>query len=225
MLSWSKAAAWNLEGEKDSGGVILRGEEYSENYFDIIGDKEGFDRRLIKLNGFPALQISGRDEFYYTLAVRARELLIDCAYANARNIYNGARVSAGVCGLNTLLTNTYEEIGLVYSNQWQQSIFSFDTRHMFETGRGEDFLIGKIGGVEVFDRYFSISSLENSYPQKVIQSASGCFDFGSAVVFLVFERSDVNTPKYLDVFQSVEPMQFQRMQEADLVELAVDECI
>ena len=225
ILTWSKAAAWNLEGEKDSGDIILRGEGYSEKYIDVIGEKEGFDRRLIKLNGSPALQVSGRDEFYYTLAVRGKEVLIDCAYANARNIYNGARGYAGVCGLNTLLKMNYDEIGSSYSNQWQQSIFSFDTRPVFETGRAESFLIGKIGGIEVFDRYFSISSLENSSPQKVIKSASGCFDFKSAVVFLVFERSTVNTLKYLDVFQSVEPMQFKRMQEADLINLAVDECV
>ncbi|MEB2519731.1 hypothetical protein D3C76_1105200 [compost metagenome] len=225
MLVWSKAGAWQLVGEKSTGNILLRDEGGGSSYANIIGEKEGFDRRFITLNGFAALQVSGRDDFYYTLAVRGREVFIDCAYANARNIYNGAQVTAGMCGLNKPLEQAYDEVGTRYSNQWQQSIFSFDTKSLFETGRAQDFLIGVIGNVEVFDRYFSIYSIENSSPQKVIKSASGCFYFGSAMVFLVFEKSSANTPRYLDVFQSVGPIRLQRMQEADLERLAVDECV
>jgi hypothetical protein len=224
MLIWEEAVAWQLVSNKEAGNIILHDEGYTSNYANIIGEKEGFDRRFVTLNGSPALQVSGRDEFYYTLSVRGGEVFIDCAYVNARNIYNGARVSAGICGLHTLLDETYDEIGPSYSNQWQESIFSFDTKAVFETGEAEDFPVGGIGGVRVFDRYLSISSLENSSPQKIIKSASGCFNFRDAVVFLVFVKGRMNELEYLDVFHSGEPMRFQRMQEADLVKLAVGGC-
>jgi hypothetical protein len=225
FLACSKVNAGEIVGENKTGSLILHSNGRQVVYENIIGGKEGFERRLIEINGFPALQVMARYNFYYTLVIREGGVLIDCAYFDARNTYNGARASAGMCGLNVQLSEVYDEIAQEYSNEWRASIFSFDTSPVFEKGRATNFLLGKIGGVEIYDRYLSAEALENASPQKYIKSASGCFNFGDAVGFLVFLNDDKRQLKYLDVLQSVEPMKLQRMQERDLKNLAVDKCM
>ncbi|MNL18886.1 hypothetical protein D3C87_1400550 [compost metagenome] len=203
---------------------MLRDSNSEAIYKNIIGDKDGFNRKLVSVNDSPALRVSARYKFYYTLTPRENEILIDCAYFDARNIYNGARASAAICGLNTQLTENYDEIAQDYSNTWRESIFSFDTKEVFESGIGKDFFLGKIGEIEVFDRYPSANSLENSAPQKIIKSRAGCFNFADAVGFLVFINKDNPILHYLDVLRSEDPMRLQRMQEQDLKKIAVEKC-
>lgn len=214
-----------IEGES-VGSIMLRsnGDDGKKIYEGIIGEKDGFQRSLIAINRAPALQVNSRFEFYYTLTVVEDEITIDCAYFDGRNIYNGARASAAMCGLNVILERNYDEIAQNYSNGWRNSIFSFDTSLMIERAEAEDFLIGRIGSVEIYDRYSSLSSLENASPRKIIKTREGCFDFGNAVGFLVFLNKNAPILRYLDVVRSEEPKIFQRLQEADLKALAVEKC-
>lgn len=208
-------------------GLILlhrNGEDCEKIYEGIIGEKEGFQRSLIDINGMPALQVNSRFDFYYTLNVVDGEITIDCAYFDGRNIYNGARASAAMCGLNARLERDYDEIAQLYSNVWRESIFSFDTRPLIEKDEATNFLIGRVGSVEVYDRYSSLISLENSSPRKIIKANEGCFDFEDAVVFLVFINKDAPRLEYLDVIRSEEPKIFQRLQEKDLKKMAVEKC-
>ena len=226
FLVCSKAVSREIVSGQIPGSIMLRNSSSEVTYNNIIGDKEGFDRQLISINDSPALRVSARYKFYYTLAPRENEILIDCAYFDVRNIYNGARASAGICGLNIQLTENYDEIAQDYSNTWRESIFSFDTKEVFESGKTrKDFFLGKIGEIEVFDRYPSASSLENSAPQKIIKSRFGCFNFAEAVGFLVFVNKDNPTLHYLDMLRSEDPMRLQRMQEQDLKKIAVEKCM
>lgn len=210
--------------ENEEGGLVLRSNGRQNVYSNIVGDQDGFDRRLIYINGFPALRVAARFEFYYTLVVKHDGILIDCAYADARNIYNGVRVSAGVCGLNVKLSENYDEIAQDYSNIWTESIFSFDTSPVFKDYRPTSFLLGRVGSIEVYDRYPSAAALENAAPQKYIRGTFGCFNFGNSLGFPVFLSGVKNEFKYLDILRSTDPMVFQRMQEQDLIKIAVDEC-
>lgn len=224
FLTYSKAASREIVSGQIPGSIMLRDSNNEVIYKNITGDKEGFDRKLISINDSPALRASARYKFYYTLTPMENEILIDCAYFDTRNIYNGARASAGICGLNIQLTENYDEIAQDHSNTWRASIFSFDTSEVFESGIGKDFFLGKIGEIEVFDRYPSANSLENSAPQKIIKSRSGCFNFADAVGFLVFINKDKPILHYLDVLRSEDPLRLQRMQEQDLKKIAVKKC-
>lgn len=226
LLCISSAHGAEIAEGGDVGGIVLRinGGASTKIYEGVVGEKEGFQRSLIDINGKPALQVNSRFEFYYTLNVVDGEITIDCAYFDGRNIYNGARASAAMCGLNARLERDYDEIAQLYSNVWRESIFSFDTRPLIEKDEATNFLIGRVGGVEVYDRYSSLISLENSSPRKIIKANEGCFDFEDAVVFLVFINKDAPRLEYLDVIRSEEPKIFQRLQEKDLKKMAVEKC-
>lgn len=219
-----RAIAGEIVDGKIPGSILLRDKGREVLYRNVVGDKDGFGRTLINLNGAPVLRVSARYEYYYTLIASENKALIDCAYFNVRNIYNGAAASAGMCGLNIELYEGYDEIAQMYSNEWRSTIFSFDTGDILALGKGKEFSLGKIGEVEVFDRYSSVDALVNASPQKIIKSNSGCFNFGSVVGFLVFLKQSAQSPKYLDVLRSEEPMVIQRMQEQDLKRIAVDKC-
>lgn len=221
----SNAVAAEIRSGGESGSVMLQIGSEEVEFKNIVGNSYNVDRSLIDINGSPALLVLSRDSSYFTLLINGREVLIDCAYFDMRNNYNGAKMTAGMCGLNAPLNETYSEIAQSYSNAWTEAIFSFDTRGIFEDGVGRDFLLGKIGEVEIFDRYSSANSLENSLPQKIIKSHTGCFNFGEVVGFLVFLNKDKPTLQYLDMLRSEEPMRLERLQEQDLEKLAKGKCM
>lgn len=163
----SKVAAGEIVSGKTPGSIMLRDNGREVVYENITGVKEGFDRRLMDINGSPALQVIARYNFYYTLVIEEDGLLIDCAYFDVRNTYNGARASAGMCGLNMQLSEVYDEIAQDYSNKWRAAIFSFDTRPVFEKGMATNFLLGEIGDIEIYDRYPSAEALENATPPEI----------------------------------------------------------
>ena len=223
--SCSVAAAGEIKSGKKPGSIVLYDNSHQTVYEGIVGSKYGLDRSLVSINGSPGLAAISRYRYYYTLLVGRGEALIDCAYFDVRNVYNGARASAGMCGLNVQLSESYDEIAQDYSNEWRSLFFSFDTSPVFEKGLATNFLLGRIGSVEIYDRYPSVEALENASPQKYIKSDTGCFNFEDAVGFLVFLNKEKPHLQYLDVLRSVEPMRFQRMRERDLKDLAVNTCL
>lgn len=211
--------------EGKAGSIVLRDKGREIVYENVVGMREGFYQILTSVNGSPALWASLRDNYFITLIVGPKGLLIDCAYADVRNIYNGAKVYAGMCGLHTGLNEKYVEIAQGFSNKWTETIFSFDTRSVIDNGVAENFFLGKIGSVEVYDRYPSWPALERLAPQKYIRSDAGCFNFGGAVGYLVFINPEKPQLKYLDILRSEDPMRLERMGEQSLKKLAVEECI
>lgn len=224
FVAYSSLSFGEIENGKTPGSIVLRDSVRKVVYEGITGERHGFYRKLISINNSPALWVANRYKYYYTLLVNQGGIKIDCAYVNARNTYNGARVSAGKCGLNIPLREDYDEIAQKYSDEWEDSIFSFDTQAVLGSDAGKDYLLGRIGEVEIFDRYPTAISLENSSPQKIVKGPFGCFNFAEAVGFLVYLDKDKPTLQYLDVLRSEEPMRFQRMQQKDLTEIAVEKC-
>lgn len=221
----STSIAADLIHKKGDRDIALRKDTHQITYKDIIGMKDGLYRSLTTINGKPGLYVGSRDDFYYTLKIVNDSILIDCMYSNVRNKYMNSMASAGVCKLNIPLDKNYYELTYLDANKWQDSIFSFDTQPILKTGNGADYLLGKIGEVEIFDRYPSVDAIINSSPQKVIKSPAGCFNFGSDVGYLIFLNTESSLLHYLDILRSKEPIRFQRLGASELKALAVDKCV
>lgn len=220
-----KAIAGEILNGSEAGSIILRDVHGETIYHNITGFEYNIDRSLVEINGLPALLVLSRDSFYFTLLAKGREAVIDCAYSDGRNNYNGARMTTGMCELNIPLDEGYVELAEKLSNSWWSSIYSFDTQPILKEGLATSFLLGVIGDYKIYDKYTSRGTLENASPQKYVKGPLGCFDFGSTVVFLVFSGGDNLKPKYLDILQSMEPIVLQRLEEGDLKKIAINKCL
>jgi hypothetical protein len=223
-MACSAANALDVFAGDKNGSIVLDKAGRQKVYENIIGDDYDVRRSLSTINGSPAIVVLDRDFQYLTLAVEHDQIVIDCTYSDTRNNYNGARVTAGVCGLHWPLDETYRDVARQYSNHIQESIFSFDTQALVYGSMPSSFLLGNIDDIEVYDRYLSVMALANASPKKYIKGPYGCFDFDTAVGFLVFLDKDSPELKFLDVLESQEPMILKRMSYRDLIKLAVDEC-
>jgi hypothetical protein len=155
-------------------------------YENIVGNDFDVLRSLSTINGSPALIVLSRDVQHLTLAEERDQIVIDCAYSDTRNNNNGAKVTAGICGLHWPLDETYGDVARQYSNHIQQSIFSFDTQPLGDGLIPDSFLLGNIDDIEIYDRYSSETTLANASPKKYIKGPDGCFGFDAEVGFLVF---------------------------------------
>lgn len=217
------AEAGEISSNEADGSLTLAVDGAGYRYEDIIGEYEGFDRWFTTINGAPALVVLGRDSYYYTLEIVGKEIRVDCSYVDARNSQNGAGVLAGSCGLGIPLESSYSLIGQSLANEWKEKIFNFEIVDFSGTkGRG-DYFLGKIGEVEVYDRYASFSDVENSSPVRYIKTNKGCHFFHQAKVFLVFSKK-LGSLSRLDVLKSEEPLTFYGLSEVELNAAVSESC-
>ncbi|MEQ7921638.1 hypothetical protein ABQX22_20765 [Xanthomonas sp. WHRI 1810A] len=212
-----------VDGSKE-GSIVLRAAGHERVYENITTTEQYVNRSLSIINGSPAVLVLGRDTQYFTLAVERDQIVIDCAYSETRNNYNGARVTIATCGLNLQLDETYSDAARKKTENIQQMIYSFDTQLIANNSGPASFLLGKINDIEIYDRYPSVSALENAMPEKYIKGPFGCFNLGNTSGFLVFSSRGSPEIDYLDILQSEEPLRFQRMHFRDLKKLAVKPC-
>ncbi|MBD8708841.1 hypothetical protein IFT47_19620 [Pseudomonas sp. CFBP 13711] len=223
-MSTGLSADFSLSSSADNTILTARVDGHEFKYPDIIGDQDGLWTTDGLINNAPALYVLGRDSYYYTLKTHAGGVHIDCAYADARNSTNGARVLAGMCGLDERIIEDFQVIAQNYSNDWQDSVYGFDTWPMISNKTSGDFLLGKIGEVEVYDRYASIDDLLNAKPEKYVKTSSGCYYFKQKLAFLVFNKPRPDKPVFLDVIRSHDPFLLDRLTEAKLTKMAVRKC-
>lgn len=212
-----------IEEGNNTGSLTLKTAGITVIYNDITGDKNGFFRSLLPINGSNGLIALGRGEHYYTLNVHDNQIQIDCIYINDRNNQNGANISAAVCDSNTTLNPDYTDISQNLSNFLTQSIYSFDTSPVMK-GLKSRFMLGKIGAVEIYDAYDSEDDLINSRPAKYIKTKTGCRLMKEANAFLVFINPQARNPSYLDVIKNLSPMTIERLDEQELAKMATDQC-
>ena len=223
-MSTGLSADFSLSSSADNTILTARVDGHEFKYPDIIGDQDGLWTTDGLINNAPALYVLGRDSYYYTLKTHAGGVHIDCAYADARNSTNGARVLAGMCGLDERIIEDFQVIAQNYSNDWQDSVYGFDTWPMISNKTSGDFLLGKIGKVEVYDRYASMDDLLNAKPEKYVKTSLGCYYFKQKLAFLVFNKSRPDKPVFLDVIRSHDPFLLDRLTEAKLTKMAVRKC-
>lgn len=215
--------AWNITKSADERSAVFSRGGHDVEVENVLGDQDGLSRENTTLNGKPALMSMSRGTYYYTLDEAAQQPSIGCVYSDDRNRYNYARVLVGECAMDVLIDSEYAVSGQALVNRLSQKLFSFDTSPIFEGGEGKAFYLAKIGNFLVYDVYSSMSSLTNSSPRKYIVGEEGCYRFKEESVYLVFVRNNEN-PIYLDVVTHVDPLRLQRLGEADIAALTVEEC-
>lgn len=222
-LDCAKLNASELNAYVRNEQLIIKVEGHEFVYRDLLGKQGGFYGAVIPFNGKFALSLLGRDRFLFTLDYQGGRPVIDCIYADARNKRNGARVTAGACGFDVGVTARFADIAHGLSTYWKNTVYGFNTRPIFENAKGEDFLLGYVGDVAVYDRYGSTEDMINSSPRKFVKTHRGCFYFGDATVYLMFSEEG-ESPEYLDVETSVDPTVLTRLGIEDLRKKAVDKC-
>jgi hypothetical protein len=209
---------------QESGTALLfENKDHKTRYENITGDRHGLSRGITEINGAPGLFSLGRGDYYFTLTQNNADLLINCAYSDDRNTQNGARVRAGICNLDAPLNEAFGEIGQQYANQWESSVYSFDTSKLIEDNQSTDFLLSHVGTVAVYDRYPSTQALENSNPVTYVKSTQGCFYFNDDSVYLMFSQHN-HGAESLDIMTSADPLTFERLNEKALTQLARERC-
>lgn len=200
--------------------LYVRNSSIEHSVTDILGDKGGVDRVLVTINGQSAIFVLGRDSYYYTLRLDGEQVMVDCVYVDGRNIYNGARISVGECGLGTLLESNFYEMGMELLAQQIRDVYSFDTKAGAH-GSGR-YLIGKLNGIEFIDEYLTKESLMDSRPNKLVQWGGRCYKFDTDLVFLTKVGGAI---RYVDVVRSLDPMRLQRLDGDHVRRLVVDGCL
>lgn len=222
-LGCLNAEALELEAVEGQDNLLIKVEGHVYRHEHLLGMQGGSYNGITSVNGKPALFSYGQDKFLFTLLPRHGKPVIDCIYADARNKRNGARVTAGACGFDVVVTTRFADIAHGLSTYWKNTVYGFNTRPIFENARGEDFLLGYVGDVAVYDRYGSTEDMINSSPRKFVKTHRGCFYFGDAMVYLMFSEEG-ESPEYLDVETSVDPTVLTRLGVEDLRKKAVDKC-
>ena len=206
--------------EERGRDLYVRNSSMEHSFKDIFGDKDGVDRALVAINGQSAIFVLGRDSYYYTLRLDGVRVMVDCVYVDGRNIYNGARILVGECGLGTLLESNFYELGMELLAEQSRDVYSFDTKTVAHGGGR--YLIGEINGVEFFDEYLSVESLMDSRPNKLVQWRGRCYKFDTDLVFLTKVGGGI---RYVDVVRSLDPMKLQRLDGDEVRRLVVDRCL
>jgi hypothetical protein len=214
---------WEMAPGSAEGSVIFSKGSYSVEIEDVIGDQYGVHRYIGSVNRAPALIALSRGVYYYTLDAGSFVPSVDCIYYDDRNKRNGARVSAGMCGLSAKIDSGYVDIVEEFGSRWTQGVYSFDTYGVFSSGKGKDFFLAKIGDVSVFDAYKTPGAIDAVAPEKILKSSAGCYSFERQVVFLVYVVGS-DGPVYLDVLLQSDPVQLKRLGIAELAALAVGGC-
>lgn len=223
-VSTGLSAAFFLSSNTDDGSLTAHVDDREFTYPEIIGDRYGLWTTDGMINNAPALYVLSRDSYYYTLKADAHGAYIDCAYVDGRNPMNGAGVLAGMCDLDEKIVEDFQSIAQDYSNKWKDSVFGFNTRPMLDHNAGAEFLLGRIGKIEVYDQYPSVDALFGAKPEKYIKTGSGCYYFKQKLAFLVYNKAQPDKPVYLDVIRSHDPFLLDRLTEAKLTKMAVNRC-
>lgn len=173
--------------------------EYDKNYSDIVGDKNGTYRDLIRVDGRPALFSSSRAESIYTLYTLDGNVLIDCVYTNFRSQYSGVTVRKAVCGLNEELTPNYAEIPYKYLSKWQEQVDGLDISQTREKGAQLKIEDTTKSGFKLKTIYRTMTDLENGTPLTYIESSDLCYLANQKDAYLVYDNKNISIPDKIQI--------------------------
>lgn len=171
----------------------------------VVGSEGETTRELVDFNGGKALHyenLASRSTFeaYFTLMRNAKDVFIDCIYANIRNEQNGILINKAVCGLNRPLAEEYDEAIYDFSDEWKSFTDNIAIEPLLRVPPlplevGESTL----GEAKLSRIYNSKDNLSVSAPEAVIEKGAGKHSFGSSQVFSVYKVGDLARPIYFDV--------------------------
>ncbi|VVN22288.1 MULTISPECIES: hypothetical protein [Pseudomonas] len=171
----------------------------------VVGSEGETTRELVDFNGGKALHyenLASRSTFeaYFTLMRNAKDVFIDCIYANVRNEQNGILINKAVCGLNRPLAEEYDEAIYEFSDEWKSSTDNIAIEPLLRVPPLPlEVSESTLGEAKLSRIYNSKDNLSVSAPEAVIEKGTGKHSFGSSQVFSVYKVGDLARPIYFDV--------------------------
>ena len=206
----------------DTGELTIGWGPETKVFTDTVGNAGETFRTLVSFNGAPALAYentaaSTSFEVFYTLALKDKVPVIDCAYGNIRNGQNGASIRKAVCNLDKPLSSEYQDLIFAYSDKWIDASNAVSLQSvMAEPSQPADAPLGRLGEVDVALRYSSVDELMSAAPKTIATAGTRTHEVSSGNAYFVYD-ADGTTPLALDVETAPATHTLQRLTAAELL--------
>lgn len=222
VISLSANAAEIIKGE--SGSIILDNKPNPKIYKDITKSKDGVYRDLIQTNRTPALFTSGGADIIYTLKEKNGKIIIDCAIAETRSNQTGISIRKSMCDINKELNADYAELGYIYTDQWKNEASSIDITKLTQNMEPLDIIKGNLNGIEIHERYNTLSQLLNTTPETYLKKGRNCYNIPNNKTFINYSTTNPNQPMNISVLTDAENYEFNVYKPKDLNSLNYIPC-
>ncbi|MGE4408410.1 hypothetical protein [Pseudomonas sp.] len=215
-------ATETYQGNMDTGELTIHWGKETKIFADIVGYAGQTSKTLISFNGGPALAYENagsntRFEIFYTLELKDKVTVIDCAYFNIRNGQNGASIRKAVCNLHTALSNENQDMISTYSDKWIEASNAVSLQSvMAEPSEPADLPLGRLGEVDVALRYSSVDDLMSATPKTIATAGAKSHEVSSGNAYFVYD-ADGTTPLALDVEMDPVTHDLKRLTSAELL--------
>lgn len=210
------------QGNMDTGELTISWGAESKVFADIVGYAGQTSRALVSFNGAPALTYENAGsnthfEVFYTLALKDKVPVINCAYFNIRNGQNGASIRKAACNLYMPLSNENQNLISTYSDNWIEASNAVSLQSvMAEPPQAADAPLGRLGEVDVALRYNSVEDLMSATPKTIATTGTKTYEVSSGNAYLVYD-ADGTTPLALDVETDPATHTLKRLTPAELL--------
>lgn len=214
------------QGNMDTGELTISWGAETKVFADIVGYAGQTSRTLVSFNGGPALTYENAGsnthfEVFYTLALKDKVPLINCAYFNIRNGQNGASIRKAVCNLYMPLSNENQNLIFAYSDKWIEASNTVSLQSvMAAPSQAADAPLDRLGEVDVALRYSSVEDLMSATPKTIATAGAKTYEVSSGNAYLVYD-ADGTTPVALDVETNPITHTLKRLTSAELL-LAIE---
>lgn len=221
-VTTNESGAEIYQANTDTGELIINYGQKTKILTDIVGQAGQTSRTLISFNGTPALTYENAGsntsfEVFYTLALKDKIPIINCAYTNIRNGQNGTSIRKAVCNLNTPLTSDYQNLIFPYSDKWLAASSAVSLQSvMSEPSQPADMPLGRLGEVDIALRYNSLEELMSAAPKTIATAGGNTHEVTSGTAYFVYE-ADGTTPLSLDVETAPATHTLKRLTSAELL--------
>lgn len=221
-IALSANAAEIIKGE--NGSIILDSKPNPKLYKDITQSKDGVYRDLIKTNSTPALFTSGGADIIYTLKEENGKILIDCAIAETRSNQTGISIRKSMCDINKELDADYAELGYTYTDQWKDEVSSIDITKLTQNMEPLDIIKGNLNGIEIRERYNTLSQLQNTTPETYLKKGKNCYNIPNNKIFINYSTTKPSHPINISILTDAENYEFNVYEPKDLNSLNYMPC-
>lgn len=211
------------QGNMNTGELTISWGTETKVIADIVGYAGQTFKTLVTFNGVPALtyeNTASRTSFevFYTLELKDKVPVIDCAYGNIRNAQNGASIRKAVCNLDKPLSSEYQDLIFAYSDKWIEASNAVSLQSvMAEPSQAADASLGRLGEVDIALRYSSVDELMSAAPKTIATASGKAHEVSSGNAYFVYD-ADGTTPLALDVETDPATHTLKRLTAAELLQ-------
>lgn len=206
----------------DTGELSISWGRETKVFAETVGTAGQTFKTLVTFNGAPALTYentasSTSFEVFYTLALKNKVPVIDCAYGNIRNAQNGVSIRKAVCNLDKPLSSEYQDLIFAYSDKWIEASNAVSLQSvMAEPSQAADAPLGRLGEVDIALRYSSVDELMSATPKTIATAGAKTHEVSSGNAYFVYD-ADGTTPLALDVETDPATHTLKRLTSAELL--------